>query len=60
MAFFLKFYYPIAYPLIWLLDTLVPPEDPEEEAYNRGELSALVQLYGLGAIGWKGALSTAT
>jgi hypothetical protein len=44
MTFFLSFLRPVAAPLIWLLDTLVPPDDPEEEAYNRGELSALVRI----------------
>lgn len=44
MKFFLWFLHPVAAPLIWLLDTLVPPEDPEEEAYNRGERSALVRI----------------
>jgi hypothetical protein len=44
MSFFLKALYPVAAPLIWLLNSLVPPEDPEEEAYNRGELSALVRI----------------
>lgn len=44
MTFFLKALYPVAYPLIWLLNYMVPPEDPEEEAYNRGELSALVRI----------------
>jgi Cyclin M transmembrane N-terminal domain len=44
MSFFLKVLYPVAAPLIWLLNSMVPPEDPEEEAYNRGELSALVRI----------------
>jgi hypothetical protein len=44
MSFFLQALYPVAAPLIWLLNSLVPPEDPEEEAYNRGELSALVRI----------------
>ena len=44
MNFFLWFLRPLAAPLIWLLDTLVPPEDEETEAYNRGELSALVRI----------------
>jgi hypothetical protein len=44
MSFFLRALYPVAAPLIWLLNSLVPPEDPEEEAYNRGELSALVRI----------------
>ncbi|KAG7340676.1 protein of unknown function DUF21-domain containing protein [Nitzschia inconspicua] len=44
MSFFLKVLYPLAAPLIWLLNSMVPPEDPEEEAYNRGELSALVRI----------------
>jgi hypothetical protein len=44
MNFFLWSLRPLAAPLIWLLDTLVPAEDEEAEAYNRGELSALVRI----------------
>jgi Cyclin M transmembrane N-terminal domain len=44
MSFFLKVLYPLAAPLIWLLNSMVPPEDPEEEAYNREEMSALVRI----------------
>mmetsp|Transcript_13998 Transcript_13998/g.33598 ORF Transcript_13998/g.33598 Transcript_13998/m.33598 type:complete len:782 (+) Transcript_13998:771-3116(+) len=45
MTFFLWFLWPFAGPLTWLLDTLVPHDDSDEtEAYNRGELSALIKI----------------
>lgn len=43
VAFSLKALYPITYPLIKLLDWLVP-SDSDEEEYNRAELSALVRI----------------
>jgi hypothetical protein len=36
--------HPITYPLVKLLDRVVPPESDDEEEYNRAELSALVRL----------------
>lgn len=36
--------HPITYPLVKLLDRVVPPEPDDEEEYNRAELSALVRL----------------
>ena len=44
MNFFLWALWPIASPLTWLLDRLVPEDESGDEAYNRGELSALIRI----------------
>jgi hypothetical protein len=44
MNFLLWFLHPVAAPLTWMLDTMVPPGEAEDEFYDRGELSALIKI----------------
>jgi hypothetical protein len=44
MNFLLWFLHPVAAPLTWMLDTMVPKGEAEDEYYDRGELSALIKI----------------